>query len=268
MRNKEKLHEWIDRYNNNELSGEELVIFLEMMNKDYRVREEVLLDKELNSILKDDDILELRKKIRKICSENPAKRNRNTRIMLMAASLFILLSLEYTIFYLTRSPKKTDKSEFVHLQNSPGKREPHQPKTSFLDSKQVYTIFKKDKPVSLDNDSREIENTYDLLACYQPNKALENLIGTTHRSSGFRILKPVGSFVYTQKSTIWFSWKTENPVETSLIVENNIGLIVYESDSNFNQSVFLKASFLGPGLFYYKIMRKDEVIYFGKFTVR
>jgi hypothetical protein len=58
------------------------------------------------------------------------------------------------------------------------------------------------------------------------------------------------------------------PEETSLIVENNIGLVVYESDSNYNQTVFLKTSFLDLGLFYYKIMRKDEVIYFGKFTIQ
>ncbi len=268
MSNREKIHEWIDRFNTNELSGEELIIFLEMMNKDHRVREEVRLDNELNSILKQDDLLELRKKIRKVCSETPGRRNRNIRILLMAASLLILLSLEYTIFYLTRSPKTTDKSEFVHLQNSPWKKEMDQMKQSFQNTKQVHTIFQKDKPVSLNNEFQVVENTYDLLACYQQNKVLENLIGTTNRSGSIRMLKPEASSVFTRKSTIWFSWKTESPEETSLIVENNNGLVVYESDSNYNQSVFLMASYLDFGLFYYKIMRKDEVIYFGKFTVQ
>ena len=268
MRNKEKLHEWIDRYNNSDLSGEELVIFLEMMNKDHRVREEVWLDNELNYVLKENDILELRKKIREICSGYPAKKTRNTMIMLMAASLLILLSAEYSIFYLTRFPNKIANPEFVHLQNPPLKKESDNLKTNLQDSKQVLAIFLKDKPVPLENDSREIKNTFDLLACYQPNKALETLIGTTNRSERFRMMKPEISSVFTRKSTIWFSWKTENPEETSLIVENNFGLIVYESDSNYNQSVFLKTSFLGFGLFYYKIIQKDEVIYFGKFTIQ
>ena len=267
MRHKEKLHEWIDRYNNNELSGEELEIFLEIMKKDYRVREEVWLDNELNSILKQDDILELRKKIKKICSEKPDTRNRNTRIILMAASILVLLSVEYTIFYLTHAPKKTNKSDFSHFQISPEKTEFSQKKKALSHSNHNYAIFQKDKQHSLGNDTLEIENTYDLLACYQPNIAQENLIGATNRSGSIRMLKPAMFSVFSRKSTIWFSWKTENPEETSLIVENNHGNVVYESDTNYNQSVFLKASYLDFGLFYYKIMRKDEVIYFGKFTV-
>jgi hypothetical protein len=267
MRNKEKLHEWIDRYNNNDLSGEELVIFLEMMNRDYRVREEVMLDYELNSVLKETDILELRKKIRKICSEHPVKKNFSPRIILMAATLVILFSIEYAIYYLNRPAIISNRSESGYLQNSPWQKQIDQLNASYQYSTDVYSIFNRDKLVALGIDTKEKEIAFDVFACFQPNKVLENLIGTI-RSGDFQMLTPPKSATFTHNNSICFSWKTTNPEETSLIIENNKGIVVYESDSNLNQKVLIKASFLNSGLFYYKIIRKDDVIYFGKFTIQ
>jgi hypothetical protein len=264
MRNKEKLHEWIDRYNNSDLSGEELVIFLEMMNRDYRVREEVLLDYELNSVLKETDILDLRKKIQKICSEYPVRKNLNPRIILMAATLVILFSIEYAIFYLTRQTNRANKPEFGYFQNSPWQKEIDQLKSGFIYSKDVYATLQKDIPAAFV--IGEKGNAFDLFASFQPNTALENLIGTI-RSGNFLMLKPQKVATFTRASILIFSWKTLNPEATSLIVENNRGIVVYESDSNFNPSVSLNAAFLNLGLFYYKIIQNEEVVYFGKFTI-
>lgn len=239
-----------------------------MMKSDRRIREEVLLDKELNTVLKETDILELRKKIRKISSEKAAGWNPGTRILMMAASLLILLSAEFAIYYLTNTQKKIEKPGLANKQELSGNKGLNNREPALQAAKKFITILQKGVPGVSDNDPLATTTTYDLLASYQPDKALENLIGTTNRSGSFRMLKPAISSVFSRKSTILFSWKTEIPLETSLVVENNTGLVVYESDSNYNQSVYLKASFLNLGLYYYKIMRKDEVIYFGKFTIQ
>jgi len=270
MSNREKLHEWIDRYNNKDLTGDELVIFLELMNNDHRIREEVRLDEELNSALKEIEILDLRKKIRKISAGKQVKRTHGKQIILMAATLLILLSVEGLIFYLTHAADNNRNPEIV-IKKRPSLEkygEPGQSQWTLNTGQQVFPVFRDDKTLSSAMESQDTILSYRLLASYQPNKAMENLIGTTSRSGNFRMLKPPGSPAFSRNSTILFSWKTAISEETSLVVENNTGRIVYESVSNFNQSVYLKTNFLEPGLYYYKVMSKDEVFWFGKFMVQ
>ena len=73
MSDREKLPELIDRFNNGKLTGEKLTAFLEMLKTNPRLREEVRLDSDLNEILANMDILELRQKILSI-QQNRQKR--------------------------------------------------------------------------------------------------------------------------------------------------------------------------------------------------
>ena len=270
MSKREKLHEWIDRYNNRDLTGEELAVFLEMMNHDHRILEEVRLDEELNSALEERDILDLRKKIRKVYAGKQVKRSPGTRIILMAATLLILLSIEGVIIYLTHSAGNHGSPDIVSkkitLQEKYGGF--GQSQWNLTSGQKVFPLLRSDKTVSPGIELQDEIISFGLLASYQPNKAMENLIGTTCRSGNFKMLKSPGSYAFSRNSTILFSWKTGINEETSLVVENNTGNTVYESVSNFNQSVYLKTDFLEPGLYYYKVMSKDEVFCFGKFMVQ
>jgi hypothetical protein len=267
MRNKEKVYEWIDRYNNGTLNGRELEIFLDLMAGSCRIREEVILDKELNAALKEEDILELRKKIRKIYSEGSGLRTVSPKIVLIAATVLILLAFEYIIYYHVRGKNSESKAESKQaIYNDPATR--HQPFRNDVVSMDTVSGFPGSGNIKGMDNLQGIAKTYDLVACYQPNRTLETLVGTASRSGEFSMLKPSGSAMFNKTETIWFSWETGITEETTLVIENNKGEIVYESDSNTQQSVMLKASFLGFGLFYFKIMQKDEVIYFGKFTIQ
>jgi hypothetical protein len=94
----EKLPEWIDRYNANDLKGEELEEFLLLLERDPELRKEVRLDKELNKLLSETDILELREKIIKA---KPKDDGRNTLISLwlLAASVVILIGLTFYSYF-------------------------------------------------------------------------------------------------------------------------------------------------------------------------
>jgi hypothetical protein len=265
MRNKEKVHEWIDRFNHNNLTEEELALFTEMVKRDPRLREEVLLDREINSFLAETDFLELRKKICKVCAERPGGKNSNSRIILMAASFLVLFSVGWILQIIMHRGSEQPGIKREGLQTTsehtvPLVREKRD------DIRGSSVLVKKEEQSPIRSDS--LPEIHDLLACYQPDKMLENLIGTTNRTTGFRLLKPEQSSVYLTGGVILFSWVTDTSEETSVIVQNNRGITRYESESNSKQSVGLNASFFGNGLFYFKIMRKDEIVCFGKFIIR
>jgi hypothetical protein len=265
MRNKEKVHEWIDRYNTNNLTDEEFRLFIEMVNRDPRLKEEVLLDSDINTFLKGTDLLELRKKISKVCAERPGRKNANPGIMLMAASVVVLVSMGWMMLFILHPQPLTPVTKFKGVQNT---------KTT---TKKGTPGLKEEKPGELvgvkstdqmQHPPGSFQAQHDLLACYQPDKTMENLIGTTNRAAGFMLVKPEQNSIFFPGSIILFHWVTDPSEETSLIVENNRGIVRYASESNTKQSVCLNASFLGHGLFYFKILRDDEIVCFGKFVIR
>ena len=267
MKNKAKLYEWIDRFNNNELSGEEYYELVHLLNSDLRVREEVLLDRELNSMLKDKELLDLRKKIKKVCNTGGKREIRYNKYLLIAAALLIILSIGYTInyFILTFHHQKHKttyhKSDFSQRRNEnvllfPVPKQP-----------EVYTLSGYETPVKNEH-SRENDFNQDLLASYHPNKTFEYLAGIAYRSTGFSLVSPVNSASFRLEENIVFYWKTGRPAKTSLYINDNRGVLLYESEYNNYPSVQIKAGFLGYGLFYYKIVQEEEVVCFGKFIVQ
>ena len=108
MSDREKLPEWIDRFNNGELSGKELTSFLEMVQRDPRLSEEIRLDKELDSILKDEDLLEVRAKIRDISSRNLKRRGSRRKFYLMAASFLILIGAGTLAYFISELKSKLE----------------------------------------------------------------------------------------------------------------------------------------------------------------
>ena len=77
MNKNEKIHEWIDRFNDNELTGDELSEFLELLKVDEALKAEVRLDKDLNEFLQDEGELSLRKKIMEV---SESKENKGSAI--------------------------------------------------------------------------------------------------------------------------------------------------------------------------------------------
>jgi len=85
------MSECIERFHSNELDKEDLIRFLYRLEKDPIMRREVLLDKELNVIFSDENLLELSEKLQRIREKYLPGRN-NWEPFLIAASVIFLFT--------------------------------------------------------------------------------------------------------------------------------------------------------------------------------
>lgn len=90
MSERAKYPEWIDRFNSGEMTSGEKEHFLELIRNNEKLRLEVELDRQINEMLQDDDLTDLRKKMDQI-QKSSSKIPRT--YLLLAASLILLFSI-------------------------------------------------------------------------------------------------------------------------------------------------------------------------------
>jgi hypothetical protein len=254
MSDREKLHEWIDRFNDNDLSGEELERFLEMLKTDPRLRAEVRLDKELNSILAEEDEIEFRRKILDVMKKRSPGQQRNW--LLMAAMFLVLAGMVALFFWAVRKPLRQD--------------EKNQPFTS------TDTINRTVRPVPAfprkDNmrpGSHTPQEKRELLADnFTPNPAFENMLGTTVREGGITMLKPDNGLTFHHRSVIRFEWKKTEGRAVRIQIVDPSGRQALNVENITHSWLEVPADSLPPGLYYYKVVVEDELVHLGKFFVR
>jgi hypothetical protein len=262
MSNREKIPEWIDRFNNGELSNEEVKTLLEMAKNDPRLREEIKLDLELNSILTDEDILDLRKKMLTLSKIRLERKGNNLKFYLMAASLLLLLGIGLFLFFynVNRSsnakPGENTLSQKNHppTKQSPAYQQINSSKTSSDTANRGNTI------------STEQRGT-NLLASYDKNPSLENMIGTTRNAGNFAMVFPLNDYHCSVNADVRFEWLPEGPAEVELRIMNNFAILVHESGTIKKNTYSIPPGKLKQGLYYFKILSGDEILYFGKFTI-
>ncbi len=257
MSDREKLPEWIDRFNNNELEGEELERFLALLKKNPKIQAEVDLDRDLNQVLKDEELLELRKKIQKVRERGnrtrPGDSDPGLRIWLMAALIVVLVGTVFLIFWLTRAPGIIATREQLTRQDTLIEREKSLPAVRQKDS----TTVKK-----------PVRQNLQLAQNLTPYPPLESLVGTVTRGSSFRLIKPLNSSIILQSSELEFLWKKDENEKVALTILDNTGKPVMGPILTADDHEKIKASRLKPGLYYFRIVNKDELIYVGKFTIK
>jgi len=260
MSDREKIPEWIDRLNNGELSGQELETLLEMARNDPRLAEEIRLDLELNSVLSEDDVLKLREKIVGVMNQAQKNNGNKFRMILMAASLFLLAGV--IVFLLLQRGHRNGKEDQTMMNH----RNPHGlrpvPAGHKMDSATALSVKAKES-----NDTIFQKPGSNLLARFDKNPAFENLIGTTRHAGNFKLISPTITNHFTTRSSVQFLWVPEDPVETELKIMNNSGTLVHESAVLRKNIYSLPPGSLRSGLYYFKIIRGDELIYFGKFSI-
>ncbi len=260
MSDREKFPEMIDRFNNGNLSGEELTAFLEMLKTNPRLREEVRLDNELNEILANEDILELRQKIIAIQKKHKKRKGQDLHFFLLAASLLLLIGIEVLLFtnYTRHNPSKS-----VTLIPK------HKP-----DLKRVPDITRVEHPVipmdTLNKGKRMIDRKTEskLAANFRKNPSFENMIGATRHAGYFRMDAPVIGHHFSEKAVIRFEWILEGQTGIELKIMDNTGTSVHESVSLIKNRYSLPPGTLKRGLYYFKVMQNDEILFFGKFFVK
>jgi hypothetical protein len=270
MKSRAKIYEWIDRFNSGDLSEEERVEFNEIMGTSKRVRNEIRMDNDLRTVLLEEDILDLRKQIRGVIVENASAADNNQNLVpllyLIAASVVLLISFEFAIYHFLRPSLSAMEPVVTKFQKQhfSGKAE----QDTFKSTKNgIFRPVIKTGTPEKGNNLRKLATESTLLSSYQPNKALENLVGVITRSTALKMVHPSATAGFTHGRSILFSWEGESHGNTSLVIMNNTGKVVYESDSNNIPTVTLSSSYFASGLYYYKLICNDEIICFRKFTI-
>jgi hypothetical protein len=259
MSNREKLPELIDRYNNGELSGDELTAFLEMLKASPRLRKEVKLDSDLNKILADSDILELRKVILSVQKNRKKRKGPDLQIILLAASLLLLIGIEVFLFmnYPQHNPSIGNK---IISKNQPVLKQPVQKIKIENQITTTETENKGTKNITYKKEAKTADN-------FRENLSFENIIGATRHAGSFRMVAPAMGAHFSEKATIVFKWTPDKQAKIELKIMDNSGSGVHESGSLDQSDYSLAPGTLKQGLYYYKVMQKDEIIFFGKFIV-
>ncbi|HSN49853.1 MAG TPA: hypothetical protein VLR52_01395, partial [Bacteroidales bacterium] len=246
MSEREKYPEMIVRFNAGEMDGEELRQFLELLRKNPGLQKEVELDKEINEHLNEETILDLRRKMLLIQKKKPDDRNRNL-LFLLAASLLLLLSIG--IFLLTKIPKIKTPSIAVTKEIVKDSLASQEMVAGTKDS--ISTLVTGEKQVIL-------------TASYQPDPAYETLVGTIMRSANFELLQPGEDQVFRKNGNILFRWEIPDAKKLTIRIVNNRGKQILEYKKINLQQLEVPVKLMPAGLFYYKILEDDEILFVGK----
>jgi hypothetical protein len=259
MSDREKLPELIDRFNNGKLTGEKLTAFLEMLKTNPRLREEVRLDSELNEILANVDILELRQKILSIQKNRQKRKGTDFYFFLLAASLLLLIGIEVLLIM-----NNTHRNPYNNTTLIPK----YQP-----DSKQLPVNNKVEQEaittetVNKEKKIRDRKTEKRLAASFRKNPSFENMIGSTRHAGYFRMDAPLIGYRFSEKAEIMFEWTQDGHAEIELKIMDNTGTSIHESRLLDKNKYSLPPGTLNRGLYYFKVLQNDEIIFFGKFMV-
>jgi len=259
MSDREKLPELIDRFNNGKLTGEELTAFLEMLKTNPRLREEIRLDSELNEILANVELLELRQKILSIQKNRQKRKGTDLHLFLLAASLLLLIGIE--VFLIMNNIHRN------HLNNITliPKYQPYSkqlPVNNKVEQAPITTeTANKEKKI------RDLKTEKKLVASFRKNPSFENMIGATRHAGYFRMDAPIIGYRFSEKAKIMFEWTQDGHAEIELKIMDNTGKSSHESRLLDNNKYSLPPGTLNRGLYYFKVLQNDEIIFFGKFIV-
>jgi hypothetical protein len=98
---------------------------------------------------------------------------------------------------------------------------------------------------------------------YRVNPNLENMIGSKYRSADVEILSPHNNAYI--KGEILFSWKRISHSPLTLKIINNKNEEFF--DHLIKENKYLLKRRLSPGLYYWKLENKNDLLYIGKFFV-
>jgi hypothetical protein len=104
-----------------------------------------------------------------------------------------------------------------------------------------------------------------IAANFTPNPEYEELVNAGFRSSAFAGAKPVQGAILSPRS-VQFSWDVTAGGTLTLVIVDAAGDDVYRA--TVHTVPHTPKRMLPPGLYYWKVLNRDEAVYFGKFSVR
>ena len=259
MSDREKLPELIDRFNNGKLTGEKLTAFLEMLKTNPRLRDEVRLDSELNEVLANMDILELRQKILLIQKNRQRRKGMDLHFFLLAASLLLLIGIEALLIMNNTHRNPSNNTTLIPKYHPDSKQ-------LVINNKTEQTAITKET-VNKGEQIRDRKTDKIFAASFRKNPSFENMIGSTRHAGYFRMDAPLIGYRFSEKAEIIYEWTQDGHAEIELKIMDNTGTNIHESRLPDKNKYSLPPGTLKKGLYYFKVLQNDEIMFFGKFMV-
>ena len=123
------------------------------------------------------------------------------------------------------------------------------------------------KTVNKEKKIRDWTREKRLAASFRKNPSFENMIGSTRHAGYFRMDAPLIGYRFSEKAEIMFEWTQDGHAEIELKIMDNTGTSIHESRLLDKNKYSLPPGTLNRGLYYFKVLQNDEIIFFGKFMV-
>jgi len=241
----ERINEWIVKYNEGSLEGSDLEEFIKLLAEDPELRKELQLDQEIDRMLQERDLLEFRKAILKAREGNsPGK----LRWFLLAATLAVLLTGGGFVLYRALFLAKPESPQ-ISEQADPGEKKKQEiPRTGS----------------SINADSVQ-DRRKDLLAeRFIPLNSLESIVGEVTRADDIVLERPASALKIKCGETVTFSWTTESSDPVEICLFDNTGRKVLVIRPAGKTNYLMKTGNLKPGLYYWKLLKNDQLVTAGK----
>ena len=111
--------------------------------------------------------------------------------------------------------------------------------------------------------NKQPENLY--AQAYKPLSYLEGAIDNQLRGDDLKIITPPMSKGFSENEEITFNWETNNSQSFLLIIKDNTGKSVFETETPPPYKFQKK---LKKGLYYWQLNTSDETLFTGKFLIR
>jgi hypothetical protein len=254
MNESEKMSEWIDRYNSGDLQEPELTVFRKMLEVDPVLRVHVSIDRSVNEMLKNDDLLQFIEKVRQIDAQ-PEKSRGRRNYWLVAASVLLLLSAGIITLCFDQVG--------LHIPGISGiinKRPSSAPLCLSFYLLNQSRIHQNITPVA----RREILQNNYLAASFKPIAEYELLVGSVTRCENFRMQSPQTRLSIPRGGVVHFKWNAGSawyPLTLELL--DNKGFVILPPLLMQGNSCQLSTEDIEPGIFYWRIMSDDGLLMMG-----
>ena len=253
-------NDWIDRYNDNELNELEKSYFQQQMASNPLLRKEVYIDAQLNSFLRDEDLLELMQKVQAVAGKHN-RAGRQMRYLAIAASVVCLIVLGGILYRVEKKTLSLPATEHEPTRLSLKKPQQNNVSGEGLKEKGPTMQLNPAPPVGILRSPQLAEN-------YKPMAEFELMIGSVTRSTQVRLVEPIANISIKAGAPLLFRWIAQNNQSgVTIFLLSNHGEVVFETPVIREREYTFQTKGLPYGLYYWKIMCHEELVMMGKFTL-
>jgi len=251
--------EWIGKFTDNELDQEQEINLLLMASENPLLRNELRMDREISEMFTDRKKAELSEMIcntirnrKKIISNSPWLKIAAVVTILVASSSLIQVMRNHfskTEDKITQEGMFTAEKETRRLFSLPNLKQAYE-KTFNVRHKQL----------------ARVQST---TGNYMPIPEYELLTGANIRDQMLFLISPYGRLQCCQDSVITFNWHFLSECKPVIIeICDNQGKCVLKSEPLTKPPFIIQANFLQKGLYYYKVLNKDDLITMGSICIK